>query len=317
MNLNDEAKPSLSWAKVVAILGKFTSALAKVAKSLKFILAAGTFGAYAFLFTWKFALLLMFGIGVHELGHVWAMRYSGMKTKGFYFIPFVGGAAVADEAFPSGRVEGFVALMGPTFGVLTVLPALIMYGITHQPIWAAAAVWLCTVNLFNLFPINPLDGGRWVKSIAFSLSQTLGIIVLGIGFVLAIVLSYMYGLTLLTFIAIIGMMEVRPFIPIVFFPILFPIYIIACIISFFSLLRKGDDPWPVFKGGFVSLFSWDRSQPIMTGVKQNNPTHWVLSAKERAVLVGWYIGLVFIFILIIMRMAHIPGAEVGEQFLKS
>jgi hypothetical protein len=60
---------SFGVMKFAVIAGKLLSSFLKVAKSLKFLLAASTFGAYTFLFTWKFALLVMFGIGIHELGH--------------------------------------------------------------------------------------------------------------------------------------------------------------------------------------------------------------------------------------------------------
>ena len=49
---------------------KILSSLLKVAKSMKFVLAAGTAITYAFLFTWKFALLFMLGVGLHEMGHI-------------------------------------------------------------------------------------------------------------------------------------------------------------------------------------------------------------------------------------------------------
>lgn len=176
---------------------KIFSSFLKIAKSLKFLLAAGTFGAYTFMFSWKFAILVMLGIGLHEMGHVWAMRRCGIPTRGFYFIPLVGGAAVSDGAFKSGRDEIFIALMGPFVGFLTAIVPLILFGVTGSPFWAAAASWLAMVNLFNLFPVNPLDGGRFVKSIAFSLNSTIGVTVLVVGFVTAAILAYITGLNLL------------------------------------------------------------------------------------------------------------------------
>lgn len=46
-------------------------------------------------------------------------------------------------------------------------------------------------------------------------------------------------------------------------------------------------------------------------------THWDLTTTERIKYSMWYCGLVMIFVLIIMKLAHIPGADIGEQFLKS
>lgn len=215
--------PKRSFVSLGAIGFKLFSAVLKIAKSLKFILAAGTFGAYAFMFSWKFALLVMIGIGLHEMGHVWAMRKCGIPTKGFYFIPLIGGAAVADEEFKSGKEEIFVALMGPFVGLLTALVPLIAFGVTGSPFWAAAASWLAMVNLFNLFPINPLDGGRFIKGITFSLNSTFGLVVMGCGFVLAGALAIATNMSMLWFVLVVGMMEIRPFA--VWF-VLFPLAIV-------------------------------------------------------------------------------------------
>ena len=115
---------------------------------------------------------------VHESGHVWAMKKSGMKTKGIYFIPLLGGMAVTDEMFPDRKTEAFVAIMGPIWGLALSVMALGLWYLSGWPHFAVAAAWMATVNLFNLLPINPLDGGRILKSITFSVSSYLGIIFL-------------------------------------------------------------------------------------------------------------------------------------------
>ena len=98
-----KSQPGLK-AGLLTLAGKiFAKVLPVLVKSLKLLkfgkmgLAAASFAGYAILFSWKFALLLMIAVGWHESGHVWAMKKMGIKTKGFYFIPFVGGAAVANE----------------------------------------------------------------------------------------------------------------------------------------------------------------------------------------------------------------------------
>ena len=61
----------------------------------------GSLGVYAVIFNWKFALMLIGSLFVHEYGHVWAMKREGMAVKGMYFIPFLGAAAVGAGQFPS------------------------------------------------------------------------------------------------------------------------------------------------------------------------------------------------------------------------
>ncbi len=309
-------KKNNNLASLSAIGYKLFTAFLKMTKSLKFVLAAGTAATYTFLFTWKFALLVMLGIGLHEMGHVWAMRRCGMQTKGFYFIPFIGGAAVADDAFKSGKDEIFIALMGPLVGLLTTIPPLIAFWITGSPIWAAAASWLAVVNLFNLFPINPLDGGRFIKGIAFSLNSSIGIGVLGAGFALAGALAIKTEMSLLWFVLIIGMLEIRPFatwcvlmpfgvsIGIILTPIMFILWGVKSVRRYWASL-------------YELLVKDPKGQPIIIGITKMNNNHWDLSAVEMAKYIGWYVGLVAVFVMIITMLAHIPGADIGHQFLKS
>jgi Zn-dependent protease len=178
--------------------------LSKIITVTKAALFAASFGAYAVLFSWQFAALVLTALFVHENGHIWAMKRCGMKTRGIYFIPFFGGAAVSDSAFRTRRDEVFVAIMGPIWGLSLAILVGGLYVITRDPIWAAAAGWMAFINLFNLFPVNPLDGGRIVKSLAFSLHSWLGIGIMGAGFLGALFLAYWFGFGLLIFIVFLG-----------------------------------------------------------------------------------------------------------------
>jgi Zn-dependent protease len=143
--------------------------LLKIAGSLKVLLAGATLATYSYLFTWEFALAIMWAIGVHELGHVWAMRRTGMRTPGFYFVPLFGGAAIGDRA-KSEWQDVFITAMGPTWGLLSALPPAALYVVTGEPFWAAICGFIGLVNLFNLLPIYPLDGGRLTNSLVVSLA---------------------------------------------------------------------------------------------------------------------------------------------------
>lgn len=141
--------------------------LFKVFTSVKLLLAGATLATYSYLFTWEFALAVMWAIGVHELGHVWAMRRTGMPTPGFYFIPLLGGAAIGERSRSEWQ-DVFITAMGPTWGILSAVPPALLYLSTHTPFWAAVCGFIGIVNLFNLLPIYPLDGGRLTKSLVIS-----------------------------------------------------------------------------------------------------------------------------------------------------
>lgn len=181
--------------------------LAKFLKVGKFGLAVGSMASYAYLFTWPFAIMVMISLFVHELGHIIAMKRCGLKTKGIYFIPFFGAAAVADDMFKSRRDEAYIAIMGPIFGLVLSGIALIIYMITQNAIFATAAGWMAMVNLFNLLPINPLDGGRIMKSIAFSINSELGFTFLAVGIVISVILTFWAGIILFFILLIIAALE--------------------------------------------------------------------------------------------------------------
>lgn len=174
---------SVILLKVGGKLAVVAAKLAKMFKVGKVGLAAASLASYSYLYTWQFALLIMVAIGWHECGHVWAMRRRGIPTKGFYFIPLIGGAAVAEKEFGSDEAESFVAIMGPVWGLALVVVAMAGYLVTGHPYFGAAAAWMSLLNLLNLLPINPLDGGRILKSIGFSIHSRLGIIIMVLGLV--------------------------------------------------------------------------------------------------------------------------------------
>jgi Zn-dependent protease len=155
-----------------ALLGLIQSTDGKL-NYIKIGLLFGTFGLYSLLLSWKFAILLMVGIGWHESGHVWAMRRVGVSTRGFYFIPFMGGVAISDGEYKSSRDKVIVFIMGPIWGMLLAFATWIAYLITDNPFLGVAAYWQALLNLFNLMPVNPLDGGQICRAVLTSINKTL------------------------------------------------------------------------------------------------------------------------------------------------
>lgn len=199
-------KSKIGWGIWIVISKVGFKLFGIIAKFTKLILAGASFAAYTYLFTWQFAAMIIAMLFVHEYGHFYAMKRRGMKTRGIYLIPFLGGAAVADEEFKSREDEAYIALMGPWFGFGISFVTFLFFYITGNPIFAAGASWMAMVNLLNLLPTNPLDGGRVIKSIAFSLNSWLGFIFLLIGlaaFGLITIWAKSFLFGLLTFIALI------------------------------------------------------------------------------------------------------------------
>lgn len=152
-----------------------------------------SFAIYSLVWSWEFAVLLIGALMFHEYGHVWAMKRCGVPTSGIYLIPFVGGAAVASDEMPSRNADVFISLMGPVFGFALALTTMLVYVWTGWTVLAAATVWMVLVNLFNLIPVYPLDGGRVLKCVAYSVPQLLGIGCMGASVLAAFWLFFVTG----------------------------------------------------------------------------------------------------------------------------
>ena len=111
-------------------------------------------------------------IYLHELGHFLAMKLFGYEDKSIFFLPFLGAAATGnkDEATLTEKV--WVLLAGPLPGLsLGIGLAIAIYGQSDYPEWLTKASWmLISINLFNLLPIYPLDGGKVAALLLFSQS---------------------------------------------------------------------------------------------------------------------------------------------------
>lgn len=182
--------------------------LLKSAKMIKVVLAGASLAAYSWLFSFQFAVALIACLVVHEYGHVRAMQYFGMKTKGFYLIPFLGGMALTDEKINTRWQDVVISIMGPVFGLGMSLLCLLAWWLTDNPIFAGLAGFNALLNLFNLLPIVPLDGGHVIKSISFSMNSHTGLAMCVGGIGLGVVISYSFGLTLLALFLLIGSVEI-------------------------------------------------------------------------------------------------------------
>ncbi|EDP60879.1 site-2 protease family protein [Vibrio sp. AND4] len=202
-----EAPPTEKRFSLIGLASLGMKAL-KSAKVIKVVLASASLAAYSWLFSIEFALALLACLVFHEYGHIRAMKYFGMKTKGIYLIPFFGGLALSDEKINTRWQDVFISIMGPFFGLVLSIVFTVLYWMTGEMIFAGLAVFNALLNLFNLLPILPLDGGHVLKSITFSMNTWIGLAGSIITALLGIYISYTFGLTLLGFLLMMGMLEV-------------------------------------------------------------------------------------------------------------
>jgi len=167
-------------ASVLIMLAKIGAPVLAVLTKLKFLLVALkllTFGKFllgggsmllsmwvwGMLYGWPFGVGIVLLIFIHECGHALAARLRGIPTGIMVFIPLMG-AFVTTKRYGKNIVEdAFIGIMGPVFGTLAGLGCLAIYALTpsHSPFWLALAQFNFFMNLFNLAPTPPLDGG-WI-----------------------------------------------------------------------------------------------------------------------------------------------------------
>lgn len=150
----------------IAILAK----LKWVFGLLKFTKFGGTIislvvslGSYAIFYGWKFAIIIIYLIFIHEMGHLVAAKQKGIKTSPAVFIPFIGAMISMKERPKDAATEAYLAYGGPLAGLISFLPAIPLYLYTHNPVWGLMIFLGGLLNLFNLIPVSPLDGGRIVS----------------------------------------------------------------------------------------------------------------------------------------------------------
>jgi Zn-dependent protease len=135
-------------------------------------------GVYALVFGWRYAAGFVAMLFIHETGHLIAARRRGLAVGLPNFIPFVGAWIELKERPHDAETEAYVGLGGPLLGTVGALGCWYLarnYGIDWLLAVSYAGFFL---NLFNLVPVPPLDGGR-ITGVLSPRIWLLGVPVLG------------------------------------------------------------------------------------------------------------------------------------------
>ncbi|SHK62268.1 site-2 protease family protein [Desulforamulus aeronauticus] len=155
---------------------------------------------YAQFYGWLFALGFVLVLFVHEMGHYITSKRIGLDVTAPMFIPFLGAFIGMKEMPKSVREESITAIGGPAAGALATMGCLALYLLLDSPYWAGLAYVSAFLNLFNLLPFGPLDGGRITKA----LSPLFWIV----GLVLTIILIWKLRAYILLLVLFYGVMEI-------------------------------------------------------------------------------------------------------------
>ena len=145
-------------------MGKLLAALLAAGKLGKVLTTGGTMLlsmlVYSWVFGWKYAAGFVLLIFVHEMGHYVAARQRGLPVGAPTFIPFVGAWISMKEMPRDVETEAYVGFAGPLAGTAAAMACYFLARETDSRLLLALAYSGCMLNLFNLIPISPLDGGR-------------------------------------------------------------------------------------------------------------------------------------------------------------
>jgi Zn-dependent protease len=156
-------------AVLLALLAKGKALLLLLPK-LKLLTTSGSMlvsiAAYSLIWGWKFAVGFVILLFVHEMGHVIQLRREGIEASAPLFIPFLGAVVWGRILEGNALAEARVGLAGPVLGSIGAAVCWAIGAGIDSDFWRALAFIGFFLNLFNLAPVTPLDGGRAVAALS-------------------------------------------------------------------------------------------------------------------------------------------------------
>ena len=162
--MTEQARTATNGKSITGAIGVIALVLFKYKV---FIITFGlSFGVYAMRYGWPWAAALIALLFIHEMGHFIFMKLFGLDPKAPVFIPFVGAFVAMDKLPDRESVSAWTALAGPLIGGLTSV-ACFYWGVQNQVDFLTNAAYFgILLNLLQLLPVRPLDGGFVVDTVA-------------------------------------------------------------------------------------------------------------------------------------------------------
>ena len=163
------------------------------------------------LFSWGLQglLTLIVVIVIHELGHLFGMRLFGYKNVQMFFIPFFGAAVSGEKRDVAAYKEAIVSLLGPAPGIIIGCVLLVVFAVTGREDYLNLAGMFLFINVFNLLPFYPLDGGRFLYTVLFSRNRYLELIFRIFAALALVLVGYALGAWLLAILGLINLWAVK------------------------------------------------------------------------------------------------------------
>lgn len=138
---------------------------------------------------WMFVLYLVLVIMIHEMGHYIAMRTYSYKDVKMFFVPMLGAMVSGFKEQASQKQKAIISIAGPIPGIFIGIGLYYWSHINGVDRLMPLANIFIFINLFNLLPIQPLDGGHLVENLFFdrkdSIQKIFGIVSAGLLVIMA------------------------------------------------------------------------------------------------------------------------------------
>jgi stage IV sporulation protein FB len=154
-------------------------------------------------------ILIVTVLFIHEMGHFSLMKLFGYRDVNMFFIPFMGAMVSGEKEDVTQSQRTWVLLAGPVPGIIIGI-LLFYWGLEiNQDKMKWAGLIFMSLNVFNLFPVEPLDGGRLLETLFIGKNEMLRYFFLVASIVLLLWVSYVSKTYLMVFIAAIVFMRLR------------------------------------------------------------------------------------------------------------
>jgi Zn-dependent protease len=122
-------------------------------------------GTFMLLFNeeFYFILILVGALFIHELGHFLFMKLFNYQNVKMYFVPLMGAFVQGNKSKYSQFESLLVVGAGPFPGIILGIICAIVFQSTHEPLFLSCAIIFFALNIINLFPLDPMDGGQLFK----------------------------------------------------------------------------------------------------------------------------------------------------------
>ncbi|MDX2048264.1 MAG: site-2 protease family protein [Chitinophagaceae bacterium] len=166
---------------------------------------------YALFRDLKSVLLLVIVIFLHEMGHFTAMKFFGYSDVKMFFVPLLGAFVSGHHKSVSSAQRTIMIMAGPVPGVMMGLICLWIYSATHSSVFYQFAFLFIFLNVFNLLPVSPLDGGQLLETLFFQSNKRVQNIFVIISCILLSYFAFRTGNYLILIVVLLLLSRLRSF----------------------------------------------------------------------------------------------------------